>query len=398
MSAYILGTGLLLLGVLTSCVGSETKTEGKKFAPTEKQSSLSDSERQAAIAEKRVSLNATLDDILISDGVKFSVLPPVIGNGVSEAASQRLATKIINIAAQNGIGGLALNPVLGLVTKVERTESSITNTAPQKTVVKYELTLYCGNFISNDIYASASTTVAGVGANLEAATLQAFSDVKDTPALKEMFKKASENAVKWYDNESNINMLLDAAMSEQNYPLAMALLSSVPAQCTTREYAVKRNAEITALFFQSNADALFSRMQAAISSSNGEYNPEVGALYSLIPHNYKVWEDADKVFAAYCKALDSDRRDAIARDRAVKDRDAANAQILDLEKLQVEKIKSPYAAQATIARINADCRVGVARANAEGKKNANTGGFLGLGKLWDGGFKLAEKLLDKLDE
>ena len=65
-----------------------------------------------------------------------------------------------------------------------------------------------------------------------------------------------------------------------------------------------------------------------------------------------------------------------------------------MEELQVEKIKAPYEAQATIERIKADARVSVAQANAEGKKNANTGGFLGLGKLWDGGFGLANRVMD----
>ena len=202
--------------------------------------------------------------------------------------------------------------------------------------------------------------------------------------------------MEWYNDEANISVLVDQAVAGQNYALAMALLTSVPAQATTHEYAATRNAEISDMFFQSKADELFSNMTAAIAASQGVYNPAVGAYYCMIPHNSKIWPEADKAFAEYCKTVDSDRRDALARARSVEDRDARDAQLLAMERLQVEKVKAPYEAQATIAQIEADARVGVAQANAEGKKNANTGGFLGLGKLWDGGFGLANRLLDNI--
>lgn len=390
---------LLVIAVaITACGQSDNK--GKKFAPTEKQSTLADSVRKAAIAQLKATLGVPFDSLLAFDGVKFSVLPPATGNGVTQDASERLAMKMINIAAQNGVGGLSVNPVLGLVTKVDRMESSATNSAPQKTVVKYELTFYCGNFISNEIYASAMATVTGVGPDVETATTHAFGALKDTPALKEMFRKASQRAISWYNNKSNLSVIVDRAVNERNYALAMALLSSVPSQASTHEYAVQRNAEVSNLFFQSKANELYSQMKAAIAAtlSEGTYNPEAGALYSLIPHNSKIWPMADKVFSEYCKSIDSDRRDALARARAVEDRDARNAHLLEMEKLMVEKVRASYEAQTTLAQINADARVGVAEAKAVGKKNANTGGFLGLGKLWDGGINFGNRLLDKLDD
>ena len=393
---YILAT-LLATAIITSC-GSDGGQKGTKFAPAEKQSSMTEAERADAIAQKRAALNVNIDSILNLTGVKFSVMPPATGDGISQAASERLATRIINIAARNGIGGLAVNPVLGVVSKADRVESSVTNTTPQKTVVKYELALYCGNFVSNDIYGSATVSLTGVGPDLETATLQAFSELKDTPALKELFRKAAESAMAWYNNESSISMIVDQAVSEQNYALAMALLSSVPAQSSTHEYAARRNAEVSNLFFQAKADELYSNMKAAIAASNGEYNPATGAYYSLIPHNARIWPEADKDFNEYCKTVDSDRRDAIARMHETEDRDAMNAQLLAMEKLQVEKIKAPFEARATIAQINADARVAVAQADAEGKKNANTGGFLGLGKLWDNSFNLINRIFDDEDD
>lgn len=406
---HYMGACLLVCGVLTACGPSSKKNaEGTVFSPSQRESSLSDSARKQAIMEKRASLAASTDSIFMMQGVKFSVLPPAIVNGVDAAASELLASRLINIAATNGIGGLPVNPVLGLVTRVERTESSMTTTAPQQTAVRYSLTFYCGNFISNEIYASASVSVSGVGTDLDAATLNAFGEVKETPQMKEMFRVANEMAMKWYDTPSNVSMAVDQAVATRDYALAMAILSSVPSQSTSRAYAEKKNAEICELFFQSKADELYGRMMAAIASSDGGYNPEAGAMFALIPHNSKIWEKADKAFTDYCRAIESNRREAIAAAKAEKDRQDQTALLLELERIQIEKAKAPYEMQATLshvntesqlqlAKLNADTQVAVAHEQALGRKYANTGGFFGLGRLWDGAFGIANRLLDKFD-
>ena len=390
--------------MLSACGGSgeqaQTEKKGTAFAPKEKESTLSDSERAAAIAAKKESLaGLNVDSMLMMDGVNFSVLPPEVNDNLPLSAVETLSTRIMGIAGQNGVGGLCTNPVLGLISKVDCAERGMTSTAPQKAIAKYEVTFYCGNFITNDIYASATTTVSGVGADFDQAARSAFRELKNTPELKAMFRTASENALKRYNVQGNIENVVNKAVADQNYALAMAFLSSVPAQATaTFEYAAKRNAEVCDMFFQSKADELLSQMKAAIAASEGEYNPEAGAYYSLIPHNSKAYAEAEKAFAEYCKATEANRKDAIDRARAVEDRDAVNAQLLAIERLQVEKTKAPVEAQATIEQIKADARVGVAQANAEGKKNANTGGFLGMGKLWDGAFGVANRIMDGFDD
>ncbi len=388
--------------MLSACGGSGEQTEkkGTAFAPKEKESTLSDSDRAAAIAAKKESLaGLNVDSMLMMDGVNFSVLPPEVNDNLPMRAVETLSARIMAIAGQNGVGGLCTNPVLGLISKVDCTERGMTSTAPQKAIAKYEVTFYCGNFITNDIYASATATVSGVAADFDQAAAHAFRELKNTPELKTMFRTASENALKWYNVQGNIENVVNKAVADQNYALAMAFLSSVPAQATaTFEYATKRNAEVSDMFFQSKADELLGQMKAAIAASQGEYNPEAGAYYSLIPHNSKAYAEAEKAFAEYCKATEANRKDAIDRARAVEDRDALNAQLLAMEQLQVEKVKAPFEAQATIEQIKADARVGVAQANAEGKKNANTGGFLGMGKLWDGAFGIANRIMDGFDD
>ena len=137
------------------------------------------------------------------------------------------------------------------------------------------------------------------------------------------------------------------------------------------------------MFFEEKAAELLGELEGAIAEAGEENVPGLGAYLKVIPVRSSSYARAKKVYDDYLKHVADVKKE---------ERDKAHQ--LAMEELQVEKIKAPYEAQATIERIKADARVSVAQANAEGKKNGNTGGFLGLGKLWDGGFGLANRVID----
>lgn len=379
---YIIGVAAMML---TACGGNGDKKKG--FNPQDRTStSMSIEDRDAAIEAKRNSLaqEINIDSILSNHGVTFSVLPPAINTNLPQAASDKLGTRMIQIATQNGIGGLCKNPVLAMVSRVDCVQRELTGSAPQKAIVKYEVTMYCGNFITNDIYASSSQTITGVGSNFGDASSKAMNELKNTADMQKMLSTASERAIKWYSSTANVKKIVDEAVGNRNYALAMALLSSVPSQASaTYAYAEKRNKEVSDLFFEEKAAELLGELEGAIAAAGEEYVPGLGAYLKVIPVRSSSYARAKKVYDDYLKHVAD-----VCSDKRMK------AHELAMEKLQVEKIKAPYEAQATIERIKADARVDVAKANAEGKKNANTGGFLGLGKLWDGGFGLANRVMD----
>ena len=389
---------VVLSAFLFASCGGENK--GTKFAPKEKESVLNEDEREERIAEKRASLvEVDLDSLVSSHGVKFSVLPPVVTDNLPQAASDKLGSKMIEIAARNGVSGLCVNPVLAMVSRVDCVDRSMTATAPQKAIVKYEVTTYCGNTITNDIYASSVQTITGVGRTFADAASKAMNELKDTKEIQQMLSTASERAIQWYSSVSNVQQFVDQSVAEQNYALAMALLSSVPEQATnTYTYAVKRNKEVSDLFFEEKSAELLGELEGAIAAAGDEYDPGLGAYLQVIPARSSSYARAKEIYDLY-----------VNRVRQVQDDNRAKEHALEMERLQVEKIKAPYEAQATIARINADAsvetarinadaRVGVAQANAEKAKNANTGGFLGLGKLWDGTFNFANRLIDGIQK
>ena len=381
---YIIATAI----ALSACGGSD-KNAGVKFAAKERTSSLSDDERDDAIAQKHNELaqEINIDSILSNHGVAFSVLPPAVSENIPQAASDKLGTKMIQIASKNGIGGLCKNPVLAMVSRVDCVQRELTGTAPQKAIVKYEVTMYCGNFITNDIYASSAQTITGVGSTFEDAASKAMNELKNTADMQKMLQTASERAIKWYSATANVQKVVDEAVGNRNYALAMALLSSVPEQAlATYLYAAKRNKEVSDMFFEEKAAELLGELEGAIAAAGEDYNPELGAYLKVIPVRSGSYARAKQLYDNYLSHVADVKKD-----------EREKAHQLAMEELQVEKIKAPYEAQATIAQITADASAGIAQAKALEAKNANTGGFLGMGKLWDGSFGLANRLFDKLE-
>lgn len=329
---YIIGIFALLL---TSCGGEQNK----KFNPKERTSSMSDSDRQAAIAAKRQALlPVDIDSLIASHGVKFSVVPPAITEEVPESASEKLTSKLILIASQNGIGGLCTNPVLAMVSRVDCVQRELTGTAPQKAVVKFEVTIYCGNTLTEDVYASTVQTLTGVGSSFEEATNQAFNELKNDSKTQQMLQNASEKALKWYNETGNVQAFVDKALAEQNYALASALLSSVPQESSSFAYAIKKNEEVSDMMFQEKADALLASMRNAIvEGGDSAYNPQVGAFLELIPPRSKAYAQAKQAYDAYLAKLDATVKDK---------RDKEHEKVL--QELELKKIKAPLEAQAAM--------------------------------------------------
>lgn len=395
---YIIATAI----ALSSCGGNSgnEKSTGTKFAPKERTSSLSDEEREEAIAQKHNELaqEINIDSILSNHGVAFSVLPPAVDKNIPQAASDKLGTKMIQIASQNGIGGLCKNPVLAMVSRVDCVQRELTGTAPQKAIVKYEVTMYCGNFITNDIYASSAQTITGVGSTFDEASSKAMNELKNTADMQKMLQTASERAIKWYSATANVQKLVDEEVGNRNYALAMALLSSVPEQAAaTYAYAAKRNKEVSDMFFEEKAAELLGELEGAIAAAGDDYVDGIGAYLSVIPERSNSYSRAKKLYDDYVAHVKSVKKDEREKAHIEAMQKMAYDHAEAMGSLEVEKIKAPYEAEATIAKINADARVSVAQAKAEEAKNANTGGFLGMGKLWDGTFGLANRLFDNLE-
>lgn len=393
------GMGLLLMA-LTACNGGSDKN--KKFNPTERQSSLTDAEREAALAKKRALLSPDFNTVLYSHNVRFGIVEPHIKGDITKDIADRISMKMLQIAAQNGISG-AGNMKFVLGAEIAQTGRTATGTAPQKMTTQYELTFKVMNTTTGEVYATAVQQVTGVGNSFDEATRNAVKEIKNTQAMQAMLQTASERIIAWYnENLQVIKNQVEEAEGQGNYALALSILNSIPEQATEAyKYVAERQESLLKGMLHKQAADMLGEMQALLASSGDEFNPAVGAYFGLIPTDCPEFQMAKELYAEYEKKCNARRADLEAK--AERDEQAAR---------DLEKLKMLYEHEEELATIEADkikskyeSMAAAQAAEAEAKASQQSGGLFGsignaISGLTDRVFKVADVagsfLTDKL--
>ena len=352
----IVGIALMAI-VIVSCGGQQK--HGTKFAPKERQSSLSDSERQAAIAQKRAELlgGLNLDTLLYSHGVKFSIIQPKEqGEDITQDISDRIVMKMLQMACQNGISGMGTNPGFVLGTEIAQTGRAATGTAPQKMTVQYQLTFKVMNTVTGDVYATATQDVMGVGNSFVEANQNFVKEIKNTPDIQKMLQTASERIIKWYNqNAQTVKNQINEAAGKGDFALALAIATSVPEQATDIfKYASSRIDDLTKSMLHKQAADMLGEMEAAVASAGDDFDASIGAYFKLIPTDAPEHAKAQELYKTYTQKC-KERRDAL---EAKAERDERAAQQLErfkmmqeheteLAEIEADKIRSKYASMAS---------------------------------------------------
>ena len=390
---YIIGVTLLAMTIV-SCGGQQK--QGTKFQPKERESSLTDSERKAAIAQKRAELlgGLNLDTLLYSHGIKFSIVQPKIqGEDITQDIADRISMKMLQMACQNGISGMGTNPGFVLGTEIAQTGRAATGTTPQKMTVQYQLTFKVMNTATGDVYATATQDVMGVGNSFIEANQNFTKEIKNTPEIQKMLQIASQRIIDWYNqNVQTVKNQIETAAGKGDYDLALAIATSVPEQATTAfQYASSKIDELTKGLMHKKAADMLGEMTAAVASAGDDFNPAIGAYFNLIPTDSPEHAKAAELYKEYtekCKA----RRDALEA-KAEQDEQAAREfekfkmmqdHETELAKIEADKIKSKYASLASAKA-----------AEAKAKASQKRGGLFGsIGDAISGTFDRVFKVAD----
>ena len=358
MKRIIIIIGVVLMAIVITSCGGQQKKQGTKFAPKERTSSLTDSERQAAIAQKRAELlgGLNLDTLLYSHGVKFSIVQPKIqGEDITEDIANRISMKLLQMACQNGISGLGENPSFVFGTEIAQTGRAATGTAPQKMTVQYQLTYKVMNTATGDVYATATQDVMGVGNSFVEANQNFVQEIQNTPEIQKMLQTASNRIIEWYSkNAQTVKNQINEAAGKGDYALALAIASSVPEQAGEAfKYASGKIDELTKGLLHKQAADMLGEMESAVAASGEEFNPEISAYFKLIPTDAPEHAKAQELYKTYTQKC-KERRDAL---EAKAERDERAAQDFEkfkmmqeheteLAEIEADKIKSKYSSMA----------------------------------------------------
>ena len=357
---------ILAVACMTLAMASCSDSKNKKFNPTERKSSMTDAQRDDAINELKMSLSAKIDSLLFTHGVKLSVLPPAPdGNDITESLAERIATKLVQITAANGIGGLNNSPTFALGARLDQTARTATGSAPQKMMVKYDVTYEVINVPTGDVYATATDEIVGVGASFEEANVNAVQEMKDSPKLQKMLQTGSERIIDWYNNNlQTLKSQVEAAAGKKDYVYALALVESVPEQAKAAfQYASQQQPKLLEAMNRQQAAETLSAMQAAIAKANDTFDPAVAACLQMVPADSPEYKEAKSAYDAYVKKVETKQAEiakkaaedeAYARKQAEIERQMQHEK--ELVEIEAEKMKSKYEARASVAAMEKSMR------------------------------------------
>lgn len=315
----ILLTATTLLGVLSSCGGAGSSNE-KKFNPSQKESTMTDSERKAAIAEKRNSLSIGDTALIFGNNVKLTILKPTPKGPVTEQMSELVKQRMLDMVTSNGIGGIGGDPAMVFACGISNVNKKLTGTAPQKTHVTLDIQYYVANVANGTVFGSLSDQVAGVGNNEEQAYRNACSEIKNNAKIQQMLKKANDNIIEYYNsNAVSIKAEVEALIAKNDYERAYSLLRGVPEKCSVLfEFSSKKLPSIAQKILERDAATNLAMMQSAIADNSENYANVVGDIMALIPANTPQYAEAKSAFNKYLTDLDikADKRAKIEAEKA----------------------------------------------------------------------------------
>lgn len=144
-----------------------------------------------------------------------------------------LQTKLNMVAAKNGMGGTARSPRFVITANVDVLSKDVVPGAPPKVSQTLGVTLFVADAVAEQVFASTSVEVKGVGANETKAYNAALGRIAPgNPQIRQMIEQGKEKIVEFYN--SQCDFILKEARSlaaAREHDKALATLAGVPAVC-----------------------------------------------------------------------------------------------------------------------------------------------------------------------
>lgn len=325
--------------VLVSCGNNTKQSQGTTFAPQERTSSLSEAEREQALAEKRAIVD--VETLVSPHSVRMTILPPALTEDITESVCESIIMQMLRIASANGIAGINGSSPIAFAASLNPIERKVTGSVPQKMLIKYDLTYYVLNTQTWDVYASVATEIVGVGDSFEQAARAATSEMKDSQKIQTMITQAEERIVSWFEaNRAALEKQVNLACGNKEYAYALALLHSVPETATScYKWASEKQEQVLAQLKAQVSHEELTAMKDAIAAAQSEYSPTVAAHLAMLPVGSPEAKEGERLYDNYMAQIDKERL------RKIDAEERRRLEELELQKLQM-KYEYEAAAQA----------------------------------------------------
>lgn len=275
-----------------------------------------------------VALFLTAQEKNNNDGISLAAYVPQQVENIPASARKMLANRLTQIITKNGISENVYNSRFVLVPNVSVLSKDITPTAPPKTALNLNITLYIGDGISGNIFASQSVELKGVGNNETKAYIGAIKRLSPKNSeILEFVAKGKEKIISYYNDNCGLILKKAAALESQNeFEEALVVLTNVPEASTCFN---KVKSKIESLYKKSiNRDCKQKLTEAsAIWAANQDINAanEAGEILSSVEPQGACYGQVKSLFAKIA-----------ARVKNLSDRDwNYQLKVLDLKKTYI---------------------------------------------------------------
>ena len=342
---------VLLSLVFVSCGNNKTKqSQGTVFAPQERTSSLSEAEREQALAEKRATVD--VKTLVSPHSVRMTILPPALTEDITESVCEYAIMQMLRIASANGIAGINGSSPIAFAASLNPIDRKVTGSAPQKMLIKYDLTYYVLNTQTWDVYASVATEIVGVGDSFEQAARTAIAEMKDSPKIQTMITQAEERIVSWFEaNRSVLEKQVNLACENKEYAYALALLHSIPeAAISCHEWSSRKQEQVLAQLKAQMAHEELTALKDAIAAAQSEYSPAVAAHLAMLPVGSPMAKEGERLYDNYMAQIDKERL------RKIDAEERRRQEELELQKLQMKYEYEAAMQAAKSESVRSECR------------------------------------------
>lgn len=234
---------------------------------------------------------------------------PVVPEGLDmqQDAKNALSVKLNQIVVQNGFGSAAGQ--FALVPNVIVVDKQMTRTAPEKYMIKLEVSLYVLDVIEQAIIAEKSFSLTGVDRLESRAIVQAMNQLNPRSATVRTFMgQTRAKIIDYYTTRLPVLVRKADALAEQGkYDEAYAILSSVPESVDGYSMILDRKTDIYKKFIEKSSAAALKDAQARIAA--GDIDGAIEAVERIDAESSSVAGIPDVVSKIRVKASENADRD-----------------------------------------------------------------------------------------
>lgn len=204
--------------------------------------------------------------------IRISVAPIEQGEQVPYAINSKIENYLMRAISRHGV---TADPYYGqffVAGRFDHVLDDIVPGPPSRHVLKTTLTLYVGDAVNKQVFATTSFDLKGVGNSEERAYINAMSSLSSKNNSMAQFIEGAKAKILDYYNQNYSSYLAKArnAMQLRNYDEALFYTSSIPECCVGYGEAT----QLTMQIFQSNVnydgDMLLAQARAAWAASPNE--------------------------------------------------------------------------------------------------------------------------------